>query len=295
MFKSAYASSDFLVRNLRRQVKQGDLSLLEPLIQALNVVGHAVSVARNDPEQAFQHYKRMEHYVLRLPENDPRLQSLLSHARTYQGEMRRRRGDLEGAMEAFRSAPQGPEVEPLVRGNRAQLLARVYTDLSDAESMKDALRQLGRSYDLLSEAEVGECGIYVCYTECGTYIEYARFYENSNIKKSLEYIERAEGLAPAGSRWQIPVKINKGKLLLYRAPSSSSWTGFVESDEFQGGMKVLEEAIDLVYNAGHQRQIVQIAEIKNNLFLRGKGYFDAGYQLNQKLESRDKLSRNIVD
>jgi transcriptional regulator with XRE-family HTH domain len=293
MFNSALISCNFLVSNVRRQVEHGDRTLLEPLIDALHLAGHTVSIARNAPEHALRYYQQMEHYIFWLKESDRNRSTLLSLARTYQGEMSRRQGDIEGAFCAFRNAPQGPEVHTLVKGNRAQLSARVYTKLGDFE---EARRQLDRSLELLGEVQKDEHGLYVCYNLCGTYIEYARFYlRKTNIKESLKYIELAEQDDSQAPRWRIPVLINKGKLLLYKASRSSFAIDFSRSEDFQEGMRLLEEAIDLAYKAGHRRQLLQIAEIKNNLFHQGKEYLDASYRLNKKLDDLDKLTHIIVN
>jgi tetratricopeptide (TPR) repeat protein len=287
MFNSAFFSSDFLARNLRRQVKQGNMTLLEPLIDALNLAGHTVSIAKNNPEQALLYYRRMEYYIRQLDTRHESRPTLLSLARTYQGEMRRRRGDIANAIQAFKDAPQDPLVETLVRGNRAQLLARAYAAQGDFDEAK---RQLDRSSDLLGEVQKGESGLYVCYNSCSTYIEYARFYlQKNNLRESLTQIEHAEQHVSLAPRWRIPVLINKGRLLLHKAPRNSFAMGLARGDEFQEGMRLLEEAIELAQKAGHQRQLSRIASIRSNLFSQGKEYMDAVFRLDEK------LTRNIID
>jgi transcriptional regulator with XRE-family HTH domain len=289
MFNSAFISSDFLVRNLRRLVKQGDKTLLKPLIDALHVAGHTVSIARNNAEQALIYYQRMEHYVLQLEKDDPMRPTLLSLARTYQGEMRRRKGDIEGAIRAFKNAPQGPEVDVRVKGNRAQLSARPYMNLGDPDSIEEARRQLDRSFELLSEVKKSDSGIYVCYNLCGTYLAYAQFHrDRNNIKESLRYIELAEQNVSQAPRWRIPVLITKGLLLINRAAKGQFITNFSMDAEFKEGVSLLVDAIELARKAGHRRQLSQIARIKNNLFHRARDYFDAGHQLGEKLDDLDE-------
>ncbi|HEU5382803.1 MAG TPA: helix-turn-helix domain-containing protein [Ktedonobacteraceae bacterium] len=247
-FSSAYDIGDSLLSNLTRQVKGGEKGILQEYANALYFAGHAASIAKNDPQKALSSYKRLEKAAEELQDDN-----WLCLALTYQGEMYRRQRKYKRAIDVLKSAPQGPEIDVFLRGNCAQLLARAY---GKTGQRKKAVEMLKLAEDLaLREAERAS-DIYVCYTLCGVYEEYARHLMHDSPARSLQYIKLAKKQALPAPRWQIPLLLTEGEILLRavgRTEVRNPKLALRERD-YETGKLLIVEAMRLAKEGGHKRQ-----------------------------------------
>jgi len=160
-FTSACSIGNTLVVNLTRQVDDGEISLMSSLAYALYFLGHATSIVENDPVKALGFYKEMEKVARELQDNN-----WLCLALTYEGEMYRRQGKHAEAFSAFKSAPQGPDVDILIRSNHAQLLARNY---GKTHRRREAIEAMSLARDLACKNEERTSDIYICCNEFSVY------------------------------------------------------------------------------------------------------------------------------
>jgi len=312
MFTAARIRGEFLLRNLKRQVDNGDTSLTEPYILTLYFLGHTISIASNNPEWASHLFQKMGEVAADLPEGDHMRPSYLSLAFTYMGEMLRRLEKIDEAIDTIKKAPQGPDVDILVRGNRAQLLGRALAESSDAvrsESdealqkkadlkkaalQQEALQQLSRALDLASPDFKGErynTDTYVCFNLCSVHEEYARFYmHHNNMAKSFEHIELAEKYVSLAQRWRIPVLFTKAEWYIRQAIMNSfiQLVDRTASKEFRMGMDLLEEAINLARKSGHYRQLWRARQISSLLDHLAAEVSGAARQVNKMLDGDAK-------
>ncbi len=246
-FTSARSTCEVLVSNLTRQIKAKATNLLPSFEHALYFAGHATSIA-NEPAAAFAFFKTMEEVARELQDNN-----LLCLALTYQGEMYRRQKKYDEAIATLTSAPHGLDVDVYIRGNWAQLLARTYGKIARAGEAIGALRL---AEELAFQSEKRTSNIYICYNICSVYEEYARFYMHIDAKQSLHYIELAEANMPPASRWNIPLKLTKGEILMrsvagieVREPRLA-----LRESDYEAGKKLVLAAIHLAQEFGHKRQ-----------------------------------------
>lgn len=247
-FTSAYAIGDRLLTTLTRQVKKGETSLMPELACSLYFAGHAASIAENDPPKALSIFKQLEDVARELQNDD-----WLCLALTYQGEMYRRLRKNDQAIEILTNVPQGPGVDVYIRGNRAQLLARAY---GKSQDWKKAERLLGEAKELASQEEKRTSDIYVCYSLCGVYEEYARLFMHNAPQRSLHYMQLAKKYAPSAPRWRIPLLLTEGEILLRavgRAEVREPKRALHEPD-YEIGKKLILKAIHLAREGGHKRQ-----------------------------------------
>lgn len=260
-FNGAYHVGETLVSCLNNQISDIDVLLMRPLAFAHFLAGHANTIINDNREvsQAFEHYKQMENIAIAL--NDV---TLLSIARTYQGEMLRRDNKFGAAIQTISAAPHNPEVDIAVRGNRSQLLARAYSSQGDMQNFKEQMR---RAEDLAQEINLTMSNIYIPYNLGSVYEEYARvFAQYGNIKESRKYIELAEKTIPQTPRWVTLTKLTKGEVLIRATVTSERKhpNSVKQVGDFKNGIALIGESVQLAHLYGHKRLLRRAYNLKTS-------------------------------
>ncbi len=186
-----------------------DHQLLRTLANAHHIAGHVVAITSrtNEVMQAIKHFQDMEE-IARYIEDD----SLINIALTYQGDMYRRRGDLNKAISCLETACYAtPRADTSSKGNCAQLLARSYLQRRDNEGFR---RSLGNSESIASELGLTGNKMSGAFSLGTVYEEYARgFTVLGDTKRSLEYIEKAREALPPVKRWEMVLMATQAEAL----------------------------------------------------------------------------------
>jgi transcriptional regulator with XRE-family HTH domain len=283
-FMTALSTSAILDHNLTRQVGSGEVDLLASLCRAQYLIGHAISIAQNNPRLALAHFKSMKRLARQI---DDKL--LLCIALTYQGEMYRRMGEYDRAIRTIKRALQVPDVNAQIRGNAQQLLARSYRDKGDTVSVMPAMSE---AEVLASGWEMHNSGIYVCFNPCSVYIDYARMYmKMGKIEQSLEYIAKSEKLENLGyiaQRWSPPILLTKGEILINAVVNTNSRASksTLSEPDYLSGVALIEKGYLRAKELGHRRQVQHIFNLPQKF--EQKGNFVVSYDLTERLFRLDK-------
>ncbi len=146
-----------------------------------------LSVRTEDVDQAIYHYKQMEYFA--RASGDP---SLMNTALVYLGDMYRRKGDVQRAIDYLEGAQTIPLLSPSALGNNLQLLARAYLRAERLQEFDTALKQ--------SEAiaqEITQVDPEMQYHLTHVYEEYAKsFVALGKMQQALDAVELAEKYSP---------------------------------------------------------------------------------------------------
>ncbi len=128
-----------LLIELTQQIKTEDPILLSRLARAHHVAGHVTSEGSRTENviDAFQHFQQTE-TIARIINDD----TLLNIGLTYEGDMLRRKGDVEGGLQYLLEArDHTPNADKEARGNSLQLLARASLNSKDMYSFENAMAE----------------------------------------------------------------------------------------------------------------------------------------------------------
>lgn len=248
-FTSAYLMNDQLLTCLFGQVNAGEKYLLEPYACSLYFAGHITAI-RSNFFVALRYYEQMEEKAVQLKNYD--LQYL---ALTSQGEMYRRKGELEKALQRMQQVPDAVKISASNRGNLAQLQARVLAGIH-REGREASWTSFERALTIARDLDGQASGLYNCFELCGVYVDMARLSAKSSTSRSLEYLEMAEKSNALAKRWQIPLARTKGEILIRKALRARIKDSGDVTDlkDFQEGADALKQAVDLARTGGHVRQ-----------------------------------------
>ena len=246
-FMEARTIVDTLLRDLHYYASE-DTELLRALARAHHIAGHVTALMCRTTEvsQAVRHFQEMED-IARYIKDD----TLLSIALTYNGDMLRRRGDIQKALKYLEAARDTtPNADDATRGNAAQLLGRIYLYVNSRDGFE---RSLARSEELASQLSlIGEktSGAFNLGT---VYEEYARGYTSiGQPQKGLYYLDKAKNTLPPTKRWEMVLQATKAETL-------------VRAGDLHEGVQIAIAVAQFARNQGHNRLLERISRLHNYL------------------------------
>ena len=237
-----------LIRDLRSQITKEDDQLLLRLARTHHVTGYVTSLNTHTDElfKAIEHFDQMEH-IARIIHDD----TLLNLALTYHGDMLRRGGDTDEAINYLEAArDRTPLADIAAKGNGIQLLGRAYIQKRDVDGFERALAEAAHLVDKIDPNESSTRGLY----SMGTVLEeYGRSYGTlGQMQKSLEYIDKAEKELPSSTRWKILLMTTKT-------------VTFVRGGEYKLGGELAIEAAQMCRAYGNIRCLERIYGVQRYL------------------------------
>ena len=267
LFSNARVTSDLLIANLQQNINllpsRDQREATRLLAHAHFISGHTDTITKADFDVALarNHFEAMHKLALSI--ND---QTSLCNALTYDGEMLRREGKFAEAEQALLAAPDHKGVEINARGNRAQMLARLYADIHKPALFKE---QIERAKDFAQQAATRQflSSLSIPFNVFSVEEEEVRSYLiNSQINKCLTLIQNAEKHMPDSPRWKTLLKITKGETYLYASIYSRRQRSHhidIKSDlNCQMGITLLNEGEALARSYNHQRLLRRIINIE---------------------------------
>jgi tetratricopeptide (TPR) repeat protein len=295
-FQKALRDSDSVLYKLDSQADHRNIEIHKLHILAEYQAGLVASIAEEAhlaPQRAAQHYAKVGQYAQELPES-PTRQGWLCLSGTYTGEMLRRveSSSPDNVISIMSSAPHDSALDPRILGNWHQLFART---LAEAGKIDDAREQLRIAQRIAEKAKEEAGEIYICFNPCSVYEEFARFYMGmGNFARALEYIDRAaEYVSTLSPRWQIPVFLTKGEILIQKglADAKIPLQDRVKSTDCLQGKKQLRKGAKLARKAHHQRQLWRLRTIGRQIHTFATANLKLSEELNNMLFDIENLGR----
>jgi transcriptional regulator with XRE-family HTH domain len=217
-----------LVQNVQAQITTEDPELLRILARAHHTAGYVISegTKASDSLEAILHYQQMASIARSI--ND---QTLLNIALTYEGDMYRRLKNITKAITYLEAARDTtPQADRAARGNGIQLLGRAYLR---SKNMAGFERAMAEAEELANTFDPATSSIHGHYSLGTVYEEYGRSYADmGQIRKALEYLDRAKANLPSAKFWELLVK-------------TAQATALVKGGELESGVELaLETALE---------------------------------------------------
>jgi transcriptional regulator with XRE-family HTH domain len=237
-----------LIHDLTLQITTEDPVLLTRLAHAHHVAGHVTSEGSRTENvfAAFQHFQQAEQ-IARSINNE----TLLNIALTYEGDMLRRKGDIQGGIQYLEEArDHTPSADAEARGNSAQLLARAYLNRKDTNGFERAMAEA----EALSAEPVLYTGCtHGFYSLGAVYEEYGKSYGWSGQKeKALRYLDLAEQQLPKTAHWEMVLKTARAMAL-------------VRCGEVSEGARLAVDTALRCHQTGNNRMLERVYSIQNYL------------------------------
>ncbi len=241
--------------------------LLRSLIRAYHATAFAASlnVRTNEVSQAIYHYKKMEE-LARVVGDDTYLNIALS----YQGDMLRRRGDMNEAIEYLEEArDMTPQADTSARGNGIQLLGRAYFSAGDIKAFEYAM---GQAKDLSYAVDLRTGSTALQFHPGTVYEEYGKSYGRiGKVQQALDYIDLAEKERAPTKTSEILMKVARAEIL-------------IRSGDIREGQPLAVEAANYSRAHGHYRRLERIYSLKRYLSQQAMKYSKAEMAISEALE-----------
>lgn len=246
LYREGRAFIEQLLRDLTIQITTEDQQILQRLARVRHVAGHITSESsrtENVPA-AFYHYHEMEEIARILNDH-----TLLNIALTYEGDMLRRQGKTQEAIEYLEAARDiSPEADEEARGNTLQLLARAFLVKKDMNGFENALAE---AKELATTTTTGSTRGLYCLG--AVYEEYGKSYGwLGQTEKALTYLDLAEKELPSTPHWHLVLKTARAMALVR------------SGDVTNGGNLAIEAAI-LCHQTNNYRMLERVYTIENYL------------------------------
>lgn len=237
-----------LLIELEHQSSTEDPVLLTRLAYAHHVAGHATSEGSRTENvlAAFQHFQQTEQ-IARTINNH----TLLNIALTYEGDMLRRKGDIEGGLEYLIEArDHTPNADTEARGNGLQLLARASLNNKDIYSFEKAMAE---AEELSADTSLFTGSTHGFYSLGAVYEEYGKSYGWAGQKeKALKYLDLADRQLPKTAHWEIVLNTARAMTL-------------VRGGEVTEGARLAVNATLRCHHTGNFRMLERVYSIQNYL------------------------------
>jgi tetratricopeptide (TPR) repeat protein len=205
----AWIAATTLIRDLDQAARE-DTKLLPFLARAWHVSAHIASITSRTTkiEKAIQRYREVEH-IARIIEDD----TLITIALTYQGDMFRRKGDIDKAITYLEAARDTtPQADNSARGNAIQLLGRSYFHKGDLNGFEWAMEE---AMNIAYTITPGTNSTHGFYTPGTVYEEYGRSYAYlGQMEKALTNIAQAENNLPDVAVWRLMTATSRAQALV---------------------------------------------------------------------------------
>jgi transcriptional regulator with XRE-family HTH domain len=264
---AAHAIADNLARETYRQLKTDDPLYLRSYAQMYFAIGHAtsLSVQTEDTGQAIYYYQQMEYFARCI--NDP---TLINVALTYQGDMYRRKNDMQNAiltLEQARDTTQGAETA--AQGNLMQLLARSYIKAKRIPDFDTAIKTAEElAYASAEDNRSTKNQFHLAHV----FEEYAKGYDILGKPEiALEYVNKAERAHTLTPSVKILLKLARAEVLIH-------------GGDITAGEPLAIEAAIFTKEHGHKRRLERIYALKRYLNRQAFKFGKAEASLSEALE-----------
>lgn len=233
--RQAQAASEALVQQLQWQYEKRphERDLLQKLMHAHHIAGYAAAMStRGEDALVPASYFGEMGRIACILQNEV----YVVIARSYQGDMYRRYGDLKQALACLETAYNTPLTDRAAHGNCAQLLGRVY---AQQNKQKHAVRLMEEAERLACHDNALQNSLHGYYCLGAVYLDYARYYSKmGHFHKALDFHTQAKITLPETSYW---------------ATVSTAVQGFilVEGGRFEQGMPIVVKAVALAQQQGN--------------------------------------------
>jgi transcriptional regulator with XRE-family HTH domain len=256
-----------LVREARNQRLTDNPAFLRPLAHAYHSAGYivAMSTRTNEVSQAIYYFEEMVRLARQLGDD-----TLLDIALTYHGDMLRRRGDVEKAIDYLKAAADLKRADAAARGNGIQLLARACLRAQDVRSFENYMAE---ATDLVLSLDPNQpASTYGQYNLGTVYEEYGKSYGIlGNNHKALDYLDKAEEALPRIKFWEILLMIARSEIL-------------IRSADLDNGLPLAVEAARWCRMYGQYRRLERIYALKRWLNQHIRRFAKAEMALGEVLE-----------
>ncbi len=263
----AYAIARNLVRETAHQLATNDPLYLHTFARMYHAVAHAtsLSVRTDDVAQAIYYYHQMERFARHLEDN-----TLLNIVLAYQGDMYRRKNDLQkaiGFLEAARDTTPGSDLAS--QGNVMQLLARSYVRVNRPKDFDTAIKI---SEDIAYAVAELPRSTGNQYHLAHVYEEYAKGYDLlGKPQKALDYVDKAEKAQVLTESVEMLLTVVRSEILIH-------------SGDISAGEPLAVEAAIHSKDHGHLRRLERIYALKRFLNHQALKYVKAEASLSEVLE-----------
>lgn len=258
---------DKLLQDVSYQTRTGDPAMQLALAHVYHVAGYVASMSSRTSEvpRAVHYYHQMEEVSREL--ND---QTLLNTALSYQGDMYRRKGDMEKAITYLEAARDlTPLADPAARGNAIQLLGRAYLSAQNVPGFEYAMAQ---AEDLGHQIDAQVNSIHGHYNLGTVYEEYAKSYASlGQTQKALDYADLTEAALPQ-------TKNNEVLLMVVRAEA------LIHGGELDLGKPLAIEAARMSRMQGHQRRLERLYKLRKYMHEQSLQLAKTEMELSEALE-----------
>jgi transcriptional regulator with XRE-family HTH domain len=263
----AHAVAENLVREAHQQLGTEDAVYLRAFTRMYHAAAHAtsLSVRTDNVGQAIYYYQQME-YFARLLKDD----TLINISLAYQGDMYRRKNDLQKAIAILEEARETtPLADLAAQGNVMQLLARSYIR---AKRVQDFDRAIKTSEQMALETSQQKRSTGNQYHLAHVYEEYAKGYDLLNKpQEAMDYVDKAEKAQKLTKSVEILLKVVRSEILIH-------------SGDIATGEPLAVEAAIYTREHGHQRRLERIYALKRYLNKQSLRYGKAEMNLSEALE-----------
>ena len=263
----AHAIAENLVREAYQQFATDDLTYIRAFAHLYHAVAHAtsLSVRTDDVGQAMYYYQQMEYFARKIADN-----TLINIALAYQGDMYRRKNDMQKAiatLEEARDTTSGADLA--AQGNVMQLLARSYVKVGRVQDFDTAIKS---SEDIAYAVAEQPRSTGNQYHLAHVYEEYAKGYDIlSKPSLALSYVDKAEKSQKLTKSVEILLKVARAEILIH-------------SGDVSTGEPLAVEAAVYTKAHGHLRRLERIYALKRYLNQQTMRYSRAERSLSEALE-----------
>jgi transcriptional regulator with XRE-family HTH domain len=269
----AHAIAENLVREAINQIesRKQDIVFFRTFARLYHAAAHATSLSVRTDEVglAIYYYQQME-YFARQAEND----TLINIALSYQGDMYRRKSDIQRAIALLEAAHDTtPGTDRAAQGNMLQLLARSYLRANRIDEFETALKQSEEIAHTMSQ-EQGLRSTGNQYHLSHVYEEYAKGYDTlGKTQKALDYIDLAEKSQTITKSVEILLKVARAEALIH-------------SGDLRNGEPLAIEAALYTKKHGHYRRLERIYALKRYVNQQMLKYGKTELALSEALEGK---------
>ncbi len=208
-FIEAQSTVDIFFRNVIHHISNNDTAFLTALAQAHCIAGqtHAITRRTREAEYILIHFQKMEQIAEAI--NDL---SLLTIARSYQADVKRRRGEKAQAIHLLEQVAESiPLTNVTARGLNALLLSRAYASNEDYPSFEREIvcaEELAHAHPTPSPPSLFFSLGFV-YEEC-----VAVYAKMGKHEKSQQYLQLAQQSLPSNNLCSMLLTIDRAEMLI---------------------------------------------------------------------------------
>ena len=232
-----------------------------------HAAAHAASLSARTEETGLTayYYQQMEYFARKAKD-----ETLLNLALSYQGDLQRRKGDIQHALSFLDAARETtPGASQAARGNMLQLLARSYIRVDRSQDFERAIKQ---AEEIAHEIAQQETDTVHQFHLSHVYEEYAKGYDLlGRTQDALDALERAEKAQVLTKNVEMLLKTARAEVLIH-------------SGDLRNGEPLAVEAALYSKEHGHYRRLERLYTLKRYVNRKMLRYGKTELALSEALE-----------